>query len=231
MVVANFLSNTLSIYKNTSTPGTVSFAARVDLTTALAPHTVAIGDLDGDGKPDLAVTNSLSNSFSVFKNQSAAGAITFATRVDFTSGTDEPFALAIGDLDGDGKPDLAITNDNFNQSGTASVLLSVFRNTSTAGVIAFAGRVDYGSGNVGYNVTIGDLNGDGLPDLVVPNILTGLSVYRNISTPGAISFAGSIDYYSASPYSAVTGDLDGDSLPDIAAANFTGNTISFLKVR
>ncbi len=90
LVVANFTSNTVSVFRNTSTSGSIttgSFAAKVDFTTGTNPVSIAIGDIDGDGKPDLVVTNNGSNSVSVFRNTSTSGSITtgsFAARVDFT---------------------------------------------------------------------------------------------------------------------------------------------------
>lgn len=193
LAVTNFLSNTVSLYKNTSSPGTVSFAPKMDLPTDLAPHSVAIGDLDGDGKPDLAVSNTFSSTISLFRNLSSPGAFNFALKVDVATGADEPCGVAIGDLDGDGKPDLALTNDNFNQTTQATVSLSLFRNTSTPGSLSFSTPQNYGAGD-SYNVTIGDLNGDGTPDIAVATSTNGVVLYPNTSSSGTIALGAAAKY-------------------------------------
>ena len=72
------------------------------------PYSVAIGDLNGDGRPDLAVANSTaSNNVGVLLGQSGG---TFAPAVTYSSGGIEPASVAIGDLNGDGRPDLAVAN-------------------------------------------------------------------------------------------------------------------------
>jgi hypothetical protein len=79
--------------------GVVNFNPKADLTSGANPYTVAIGDLDGDGKADLAVVNSGAGSVSVFRNISSSGSIStasFAAKVDFTTGT-TPYGVAIGD--------------------------------------------------------------------------------------------------------------------------------------
>ncbi len=228
IVVANFLSNSISIYRNISTVGSIAFAARVDLTTALAPHTVAIADLDGDGLPDLAVTDAFSSAVSLFRNQSSPGTLSFATRVDIATGPDEPSGLAIGDLDADGKPDLVVTYDNFNEVTQATVSFSLLRNTSTPGSFAFSAPSNYGTGNT-FNPTIGDLNGDGKPDLAIPTSNNYVYVYPNTSSPRTVEVGAPGKYYDLGSYAIAISDLDGDNLPDMAVANFTTNTIGFLK--
>ncbi|MFK9307195.1 FG-GAP repeat domain-containing protein, partial [Escherichia coli] len=77
---------------NISSTGSIvagSFAAKVDFTTGSLPYAVAIGDLDGDGKPDLVVANNISNTLSVLRNTSSSGSIgsgSFAAKVDFATG-------------------------------------------------------------------------------------------------------------------------------------------------
>ena len=78
---------------------------------------MAIGDVSGDGKPDLAVANFSSNTVSVLLGNGAGG---FGAKTDFATGSSS-YAVAIGDVSGDGKPDLAVANYGAN---TVSVLLN-----------------------------------------------------------------------------------------------------------
>ncbi|SPE51544.1 hypothetical protein SBV1_1380001 [Verrucomicrobia bacterium] len=83
--------------------------------------------------------------------------------------------MAIGDVDGDGKPDIALTSE--------SDLLSLFKNNSTPGNISFGTRVDFATGSNPTGVVIGDLDGDGRPDIALGNIYGGtVSLYRNVLT-------------------------------------------------
>ena len=70
------------------------------------PYSVAIGDFNGDGRPDLAVANVDSNTVSVLLGN---GDGTFQAAVNYGVGT-KPFSVVVGDFNGDGKPDLAVTN-------------------------------------------------------------------------------------------------------------------------
>ena len=233
ILVTNPDSNTLSVFRNTSISGsitTASFAAKVDFATGIYPESVAIGDMDGDGKPDLAVANTGSNTVSVFRNTSTTGSITtasFAARIDFTVGI-QPTLIAIGDLDGDGKADLVAANNN-------SFTVSVLRNTTTGGITSgsFAAKVDFTTAGDPRGIAIGDLDGDGKPDLVVTHSLDKVSVLRNTSTGGSItasSFAPQVGFTTdTSPIGVAIGDLDGDGRPDLATANDGGNTVSVLR--
>jgi hypothetical protein len=237
MAVANAGSTTLSVFRNVSATGVInngSFAPKVDFASGSAPVSVAIGDLDGDGRSELVVTNQGSNTVSVFRNTSASGSIgagSFAAKVDFTTGA-APISVAMGDLDGDGKADLAVAN-----SGAASNTVSVLRNTTTVGSIStgsFAPKVDFATGTQPIWVAIGDVTGDGKPDLAVANRSSAtVSLFRNTATNGSItsgSFDPKQDFSTNSILLAVAlGDLDGDAKPDLVAANNNAATISVFR--
>src|SRR5206468_5832743 len=114
---------------------------------------VAIGDLNGDGKSDLAVANfaeTYGNTVSVLLGN---GDGSFGPKSDYGTGSG-PYSVASGDLNGDGKPDLAVANE---RSLTVSVLLG-------SGDGTFGPKTDYGAGSGPYSVAIGDLRGGGQPD-------------------------------------------------------------------
>ncbi len=110
LAATNRGTNNVSLFRNTSTgPGIISYAGKIDFATGSQARHVATADFDGDGKPDMAVANPGVNTVSVFQNTSSGiGIITFAPKVDLTSGIN-PYTIAIGDYDKDGKVDIAVT--------------------------------------------------------------------------------------------------------------------------
>src|SRR5260221_6535966 len=220
LAVVNWVSNNISIFRNTSSGGFVSFATKIDFATGASPVSVSIGDIDGDGRADLGVANFGSNSFSILRNTgTAAGSISFAAKVDYANSTN-PYSISLGDLDGDAKADVAVTNHYGNN-------VSVYRNTSTsAGSVSFASRIDFVTGVTPHAVSIGDLDLDGKLDVAVANTSSNtVSILRNTSTVGSIGFASKIDYSTGSTPNWVSiGDLDGDGKSDLAVANGGNNS-------
>ena len=109
LVVTNSASNTVSVLLQDATaPGT--FLPATNLPVAGGPYMVAVGDLDGDGKPDLAVADDQGRAISVLlQDASRPGQFLPATNYQVESGT---FSVAIGDLNEDGRADLAAAISN-----------------------------------------------------------------------------------------------------------------------
>jgi Ca2+-binding RTX toxin-like protein len=232
LAVANLSSTSASILLNTTATGatTPTFATNVDFATGISPHSVSIGDINGDGKPDLATANWGSSNTSILLNTTATGATTptFATTVDFSTGS-YPYSVSIGDINGDGKPDLALAVPNLNSNTT-----SIFLNTTTTGATTptFAPKVDFATGSFPKSVSIGDINGDGKPDLATANFNGNTaSILLNTTATGATTptFATKVDFTTGTnPRSVSIGDINGDGKPDLAVANYNSSTASIL---
>jgi hypothetical protein len=223
LAVANYNASSVSVLLNTTAPGagTVSFSAQQAFGTGSGPRSVAVADLNGDGRPDLVVANAAGNSVSVLLNTTAPGASTpsFATQHAFATGNG-PRSVAVADLNGDGKPDLAVANYF---SNTASVLL----NTTAPGASgpSFAAQQTFATGYHPVSVAVADVNGDGKPDLAAVNLsytTQGLSVLLNTTPAGATlpSFASQLTFQSfLSPRFMTVGDFNGDGKPDVVVAS------------
>jgi hypothetical protein len=231
LIIVNAESNTLSVLRNTTTCGTIdssSFAAKVDFPTGSYPTCVAVGDLDGDGKIDLAITNYSDNTLTLLRNTSNAGNITtgsFAPAVVLPTESN-PESIAIGNLDSDSKPELIVANNGANT-------VSVFGNTCTVGnltISGFATKVDFATGLGPIDVAIADVDGDGRPDIaVVNNVSNTISLLRNTGSgsinPG--SLCAKVDFETGmAPRSIAIGDINGDNKPDLAVTNSSSGTVS-----
>lgn len=231
-------TNTLSIVRNTSTSGVMSFAPLVNLAYSGTPSWVVAEDVDGDLKRDIIITNAAlgANSVAVFRNTSVTGTIdgsSFASQFNFTVGP-TPRSVAFGDIDGDGKPDMVTAN-----SDPTNTTLSVLRNTSVPGVInasSFDSKVDFTTGLGPRSVIIDDVNGDGKLDVVVANAnAKSISVFNNTATSGSItssSLDGKVDFAMGnSPVSAVIGDLNGDGVAEtVIATGSNDNRVSVFQM-
>jgi hypothetical protein len=194
---------------------------------------VVVADVNGDGKPDLLVANLCVNN----SNNCPDGGVgvllgngdgTFQTAVTYSSGGWYAYSVAVADVNGDGKPDIVVASEfviNDYDNGTVGVLLGNGDGT-------FQAAVTYGSGgDAARSVVLGDVNGDGKPDVIVSNC--GPNDQNSVCSPGTVgvligngdgTFQTAVSYNSGGndARSVAVADVNGDSKPDIVVANNGG---------
>lgn len=211
LVVEDADNNEISIFKNTSTVGAISFANHTDFSVGNSPSAVTVADINNDGLPEILTVNETDKSISVLKNTSSDNSISFAPKIDLALNTTSvPQWMVATDLDGDGLPDLAI------QTPTSVIIV---RNQSTTEItLATPSSIDT---SVYYGmITANDFNGDGKSDLLLNTSFTTIGILPNNTTlEGSITFSDVVSYSllpnSHSPMSAISTDLDGDGEPDL----------------
>ena len=177
---------------------------------------MALGDLDVDGRLDVAVIDHEGDAAFVLLGQ---GNGTFGAPASFATGPD-PWGVAIGDLDSDGLPDLAVAN-YFYPNGSVSILRGI-------GSGVFAPKVDYAANVYTMSIGIADLDLDGALDVVATNAFTLPSVISLFRGRGDGTLEARDDFFGGSkPNGLAVGDFDEDGVPDMGVSLQGGNgTIS-----
>jgi hypothetical protein len=217
-VVAINSDGTLSVLQNMITaPGAItasSFAPQISLSIPSGGIGLAIVDIDGDGRPDLAVSSYLPQTFSIIQNLFNGGNMTansFAQRIDYSL-DGRGHTISVGDLDGDGKPDLVVDTE-------LNSTISIFRNESRPGPLtssSLSGPIELATGWNSWGAAIGDLVGDGRPDIVFANTYdNNISIYQNL-----VPFGMAAPFVSTQPSS--TSAIEGGSASFSVTAGGSG---------
>jgi len=185
----------------------------------------AIGDFNGDGRPDYAVP---ANSGSVFILLGKGdGTFTNGTTITTTSPF-EPTSVVVGDFDGDGNQDLAVLSAN----GIGSVNIYLGNGNGTFGT---AKNYNVATTNSGSRLlAVGDFNEDGIQDLVATNTsLSNVAVLLgngdgtfNTAVPYALNTSGGL---GQAPWNVVVGDINQDGHLDLAVASDNAGSVSILQ--
>jgi hypothetical protein len=150
---------------------------------------------------------------------------TFAPPASYAAGASAN-SIAVGDFTGTGVLDVVVSNDANSSSGTVTVLRGNGDGTFQPGVTFAAGPFP------GF-VTVGDLRGNGILDLVVAQTLNGASTNHLVSVllgNGDGTFGGPVSYrVGAAPVAALVGDFDRDGQAAVAVVNELGSTVSVLR--
>src|SRR5437867_2555895 len=197
--------------------GDGTFQPALTFAAGNSPFSLAVGDFNGDGRPDLAAANSGGNFLSVLLGDgegTVQGAPTFGAGLG-------PDSVAVGDVNGDGRPDLVVADLGLN-TGYSTVLVLMGNGDGT-----FQPARDFDVGTYPISVAVGDVNGDGRPDLAVAN--SGGNTVSVLLGNGDGTFQSALTFTAGSyPDSVAVGDVNGDGRPDLATANYNSNDVSVL---
>jgi hypothetical protein len=248
--ISSGLTSMVTVYPNYSTPGYISWSDQTQIFTAPGTEGICIADINGDDLPDLIISNGSAGTITIYPNTTyfggSSGVVTFGTKIDIPA-TGHPDHLTTADVDQDGRPDLIAAD-------TAGNTLTVYRNTSTNGKFSLAPGISQPAGASPTYITTGDLDGDGLPDLVTGQNATSAAIadlngdgkpdlgfgrstggsislwQNNYSGSGPLSFTPTVDLAAGQGDTWYTaGDLDGDSKPDLLVTSPAQNSISILR--
>jgi sugar lactone lactonase YvrE len=193
--------------------GTFTPANGGPVTVGSTPNSVTVGDFNGDGIPDFATANFDDGTVSIFLGK-GDGTFTQAAKSPITVGS-FPYAISAADFNGDGNIDLAVANSAYTSGapGTVTILLGSGNGTFTP-----ATGSPVSVGRTPQSVSVGDFNGDGIPDLAVAN---------NGDDTVTILLGSGSGAFTPAPTSPLS---TGDFPQAVAVADFTGGGISDLAV-
>jgi hypothetical protein len=182
------------------------------IAVGIGPSGAAVGDYNGDGRADLAVSSFPGSDVSVLLRQPGGG---FALEGTPISPGGRISAIAAGDFNSDGRRDLAVTLHDFDQ------LVLLLRNQTTG----FTVQPALATGDRPVAIAVGDYNGDGLADLAIANRDGDTATILRRVPGGGFSPETSVAV-GDEPVGIVAADFDGNGRADLAVPNYIAGTVT-----
>jgi FG-GAP-like repeat/FG-GAP repeat len=207
-VAGNGSSNNVAIFLGN---GAGSFGVATNFSAGVFPSSLVVGDFNGDGKQDLAVVNTGSGN-----NDSSVSILLGDGAGSFSAATNYPLGgrkAAVGDFNGDGIQDLAVT--------TSSDSVAILLGNGAGGFGAPTNFPTYSPDGI----AVGDFNGDGKQDLAVTTSGGGVAILLG---NGAGGFGAPTNFAADSPNGVAVGDFNGDGKQDLAVTDFFNRKVSIL---
>lgn len=211
--VISLMEDGINVSRNISSGSNILFSNTQVFAGPGGSKSVAIRDLDGDGRSEIVLAGYNEGRVGILRNLTIDSTISFAPLLQVpTDGNSR--AVAVGDLNNDGKPDIVASGNDH---------ISIFKNNSTPENILLAPKFDI-LGNADISkIFIVDIDNDGKLDIIIiyANSSSTFSIFKNISSNGNISFGPKLDVSSNDvAFSGDIADLDGDKSPDLVTARF-----------
>lgn len=221
LIVGTETDNTIYVYANNSSPGSINFNSPVAITVANALNTGAleVADLNNDNLPDIVslAFDEAGEGIEVLRNTSTPGTISFTQEAGITNSS-QRINVMIADFNNDQLKEIVATSRFGND-------VDIFTNESSNGSISFSNTpTTVGSITGSWGLTAGDINGDGMLDIGVAALSTNYYILENTFDGTSISFTRHTVGLNPDNRNTEMVDIDGDGKIDILTTNNTGES-------